>query len=122
MTTEQREAIERLKDDIKHAELRDAVDDDCTVCFTEDVDTVLFLIKEQQEEIEGLKNKEVLIRRYFKKCDLIKQKDKQIELMAFNLADYVMYYEYDKCRNPEMIKNKAEELKQYFERKSEDEK
>ena len=42
--------------------------------------------------------------------------------MAFNLADYVMYYEYDKCRNPEMIKNKAEELKQYFERKVEDEK
>ena len=81
-----------------------------------------YLLKEQQEEIENLKNKEVLIRRYFKKCDLIKQKDKQIELMAFNLADYVMYYEYDKCRNPEMIKNKAEELKQYFERKSEDEK
>lgn len=51
---------------------------------------------------------------------LLKKKDKQIELMAFNLADYVMYYEYDKCRNPEMIKNKAEELKQYFERKVED--
>ena len=47
---------------------------------------------------------------------------KQIDLMAFNLADYVMYYEYAKCRNPEMIKNKAEELKQYFERKVEDEK
>lgn len=50
----------------------------------------------------------------------LKQKDKQIDLMAFNLADYVMYYEYDKCRNPEMIKNKAEEIKQYFERKVED--
>lgn len=48
------------------------------------------------------------------------EKDKQIDLMAFNLADYVMYYEYDKCRNPEMIKNKAEEIKQYFERKVED--
>lgn len=42
------------------------------------------------------------------------QLKKQINLMAFNLADYVMYYEYDKCRNPEMIKNKADELKQYF--------
>ena len=52
--------------------------------------------------------------------DCIKRKDKQIDLMAFNLADYIMYYEYDKCRNPEMIKNKAEELKQYFERKVED--
>lgn len=40
--------------------------------------------------------------------------------MAFNLADYVMYYEYDKCRNPEMIKNKAKELEQYFERKVEE--
>ena len=45
------------------------------------------------------------------------EKDKQIDLMAFNLADYVMYYEYDKCRNPEMIKNKAEEIKQYFGRR-----
>lgn len=122
MTTEQREAIDRLKDDIKYADMRDTVDDDCTICFIDDLDTALSLIKEQQEEIEGLKDKEVLIKRYFKKCDLIKQKDKQIDLMAFNLADYVMYYEYDKCRNPEMIKNKAEELKQYFERKVEDEK
>ena len=52
--------------------------------------------------------------------NMLKEKDRQIDLMAFNLADYVMYYEYDKCRNPEMIKNKAEELKQYFERKVED--
>lgn len=48
----------------------------------------------------------------------IKNKDKQIDLMAFSLADYVMYYEYDKCRNPEMIKQKAKELKQYFETKA----
>lgn len=130
MTSEQREAIERLKDDIKHAELRDAVDDDCTVCFTEDVDTILSLIKEQQEEIERLKtdNGNVwqlnanMSKRHLKDICKLKQKDKQIDLMAFNLADYVMYYEYDKCRNPEMIKNKAEEIKQYFERKAEDEK
>lgn len=51
-----------------------------------------------------------------------KLKNRQIDLMTFSLADYVMYYEYDKCRNPEMIKNKAEELKQYFERKAENEK
>lgn len=48
----------------------------------------------------------------------IKEKDKQINLMAFNIADYVMYYEYDKCRNPEMIKSKANEIKQYFEKKA----
>lgn len=50
----------------------------------------------------------------------LKKKDKIIDLMAYNLADYVMYYEYDKCRNPEMIKNKAKEIKQYFERKARD--
>lgn len=64
------------------------------------IETALSLIKEQQEKMEN--------------------KDKQIDLMAFNLADYVMYYDYDKCRNPEMIKNKAKEIKQYFERKVED--
>lgn len=50
----------------------------------------------------------------------LEQKDKQIDLMAFNLADYIMYYEYDKCRNPEIIKNKAKELKRCFERKVKD--
>ena len=48
----------------------------------------------------------------------LQQKDKKIDLIAFSLADYVMYYEYDKCRNPEMIKQKAKELKQYFETKA----
>lgn len=62
MTKEQREAIDRLKDDIKYADMRDTVDDDCTICFIDDLDTVLSLIKEQQEEIE--------------------KKDKQIDLMA----------------------------------------
>ena len=46
---------------------------------------------------------------------IIKEKDKQIDLMAFNLADYVMYYEYDKTRNPDMIKLKAKEIKKNFE-------
>ena len=53
MTTEQREAIDRLKDDIKYADMRDTVDDDCTICFIDDLDTVLSLIKEQQEKIEN---------------------------------------------------------------------
>lgn len=136
MTKEQSEAIEYFMDKIKDAiprytemlidgkiikeevyQIKMRFDQE----DAEKMKTVLNMLKEKDEEIEKLKNKEVLIKRYFKKCDLIKQKDKQIELMAFNLADYVMYYEYDKCRNPEMIKNKAEELKQYFERKVEDE-
>lgn len=55
MTKEQREAIDRLKDDIKYADMRDTVDDDCTICFIDDLDTVLSLIKEQQEEIDLIK-------------------------------------------------------------------
>ena len=111
MTKEQEEAIDRLR---KITNRQILYGNKCGITIEgfrelqEDIDTVLSLIKEQQEEIEGLKNKEVLIKRYFKKCDLIKQKDKQIDLMAYDLADYVMYYEYDKCRNPVMIKNKAE--------------
>ena len=160
MTNEQREAIERLKDDIKHAELRDAVDDDCTVCFTEDVDTVLSLIKEQQEQIEKkdkyidfykkglereiesnrenimelikqdkeikkIKDKEVLVKRYFKKCDLIKQKDKQIDLMAKKINQ--AYFDEDKfCVWFEKMMGVQQKMdygyvvdliKQYFERK-----
>ena len=93
MTTEQREAIDRLQELVNLRKRKNNIKHDTCICGTENLDTVLSLIKEQ---------------------------DRQIDLMAFNLADYVMYYEYDKCRNPEMIKNKAEELKQYFERKVED--
>lgn len=77
MTNEQRVRVDRLE--------RYLITDrekTYTTVRVNDLDTALSLIKEQQEEIEGLKNKEVLIKRYFKKCDLIKQKDKQIELMA----------------------------------------
>ena len=77
MTNEQKVRIDRLE--------RYLISDKMNI-YTEvrvnDLDTVLSLIKEQQGEIEGLKNKEVLIKRYFKKCDLIKQLTKQIDLMA----------------------------------------
>lgn len=90
MTTEQREALDRLNKDKKCSlDFKGYI----TIVRVADLDTVSSLIKEQ---------------------------NKQIDLMAFNLADYVMYYDYDKCRNPEMIKNKAKEIKQYFERKVED--
>lgn len=48
------------------------------------------------------------------------KKDKIKDKLAFALADYVMYYEYDKCRNPEMIKNKAKEQIEYFTNKVEE--
>ena len=74
MTNEKREAIEYLKESV-------LIYKNTIPKISDSIDTVLSLIKEQQEEIEGLKNKEVLIKRYFKKCDLIKQKDKQIDLI-----------------------------------------
>ena len=105
MTNEQREAIEMLKY-IKETNTligfniadRDKI-----------ADTVLSLIKEQQAEMEDLKNKSVLIKRYFKKCDLIKQKDKQIDLMAELVykrfkAELLLEYGFEN----------EEQLKQYF--------
>ena len=53
--------------------------------------------------------------------NLIQEQDNLIDELSYKLADYIMYYDYDKCRNPDMIKNKAEELKQFYERKVEDE-
>lgn len=47
------------------------------------------------------------------------QNEKMIDEMAYSLADYMMYYDYDKCRVPHMIKHKAEELKEYFRKKVE---
>lgn len=117
MTNEQRESVERLRkgiDDILFATLYSQEE------MNTDIDTVLALIKEQQEEIEGLKDKEVLIKRYFNKCDLIKQKDKQIDLMADFIGQDM------RCIRPEIKCNKMTHdckdcVKQYFERKVEDE-
>ena len=80
--------------------------------FKDDIEllkSALSLIKEQQEEIEGLKNKEVLIKRYFKKCDLIKQKDKQIDLMA-----EIFYKRFKAELLLEYGFENEEQLKQYF--------
>ena len=106
MTNEQRESVERLRkgiDDILFATLYSQEE------MNTDIDTVLALIKEQQEEIEGLKDKEVLIKRYFNKCDLIKQKDKQIDLMAELVykrfkAELLLEYGFEN----------EDQLKQYF--------
>lgn len=109
MTNEQRESVERLRkgiDDILFATLYSQEE------MNTDIDTVLALIKEQQEEIEGLKDKEVLIKRYFNKCDLIKQKDKQIDLMADKLveAHEWFYSKFDNFTKEDFIK--------YFETKA----
>ena len=100
MTNEQREAIEDVE------EFNNKFD--CGK-YKKSINTVLSLIKEQQEEIEKLKNKEVLIKRYFKKCDLIKQKDKQIDLMA-----EIFYKRFKAELLLEYGFENEEQLKQYF--------
>ena len=122
MTNEQREAIDRLNKDKN----RPLACGDITVVNIADIDTALLLIQEQQEEIEGLKNKEVLIKRYFKKCDLIKQKDKQIDLMANcilarEIGKMTCQFN-EKCTKYENGRDIhcKDCIKQYFERKVED--
>lgn len=120
MTNEQREAIELLEG------IRDNTWTTKYIMSSDSkkADTVLSLIKEQQQEIEGLKNKEVLIKRYFKKCDLIKQKNKQIDLMAEWIEKHTKYYDEDGCYC-EVEKEICEKdiecidcIKQYFETKA----
>ena len=86
-------------------------------------------IEEAKEQL--LKHKkeidaEYISARYSKAIEVVlselDKKDKIIYNLAFALADYVMYYEYDKCRNPEMIKNKAKEQIEYFTNKVEEDK
>ena len=89
MTTEQREAIDRLNKD-KNKPLACG---DITIVNISDLDTALSLIKEQQEKMEN--------------------KDKQIDLMAELVykrfkAELLLEYGFEN----------EEQLKQYFERKS----
>ena len=121
MTNEQREAIDRLDKDKDYP----LACGDITIVNVEAIEIVLSLIKEQQGEIEGLKNKEVLIKRYFKKCDLIKQLKKQIDLMAEYISKQDV--EEDICMknktNPDWCNEDyttcKDCIKQYFERKVE---
>ena len=108
MTNEQREAIDRFKHllNLKYTPFNGGRN---VLIDKEAIDTALSLIKEQQAEMEDLKNKSVLIKRYFKKCDLIKQKDKQIDLMAELVykrfkAELLLEYGFEN----------EEQLKQYF--------
>lgn len=110
MTTEQREAIDRLQELVNLRKRKNNIKHDTCICGTEDLDTVSSLIKEQQAEMEDLKNKSVLIKRYFKKCDLIKQKDKQIDLMARAIDNYDSQLVINTFKNKEHVKQYFAEL------------
>ena len=43
-------AINNLKEDVKYADLRDTVDGDCTICYIEDLETVLNYISELEKK------------------------------------------------------------------------
>ena len=49
MTTEQRKAIDRLEELVRLRKSKNTIKYDNCICSTEDLDTVLSLIKEQQE-------------------------------------------------------------------------
>lgn len=114
MKNSQLEMINRLENNIKHAELKTVIDDDSTVCLINDIDMAVSLIKEQQEKIAKYEKiyKEYDCYRWVKELD---KRDKQIDLMAKywnaglamcdNCDKIVEKYEKNNCENC---------IKQYF--------
>lgn len=102
MTNEQREAIDRLQELVNLRKRKNNIKHDTCICGTRDLDTVLALIKEQQDKIAKYEKiyKEYDCYRWVKELD---KKDKQIDLMA-------RAFKQDDVRT-------VEEIKQYFENK-----
>ena len=117
MTTEQREAIDRLSSLLKKGKYgvagKTLLYEDYYMLknVLEVVENQEQKIIKQQEEIENLKNKEVLIKRYFQKCDLIKQKDKIIDLMSKQLAGLTIW---NTEKDEPLILTDKEEVINYF--------
>lgn len=117
MTNEQREAIDRLSSLLKKGKYgvagKTLLYEDYYMLknVLEVVENQEQKIIKQQEEIENLKNKEVLIKRYFQKCDLIKQKDKIIDLMSKQLAGLTIW---NTEKDEPLILTDKEEVINYF--------
>ena len=117
MTNEQREAIDRLSSLLKKGKYgiagKTLLYEDYYMLknVLEVVENQERKIIKQQEEIENLKNKEVLIKRYFQKCDLIKQKDKIIDLMSKQLAGLTIW---NTEKDEPLILTDKEEVINYF--------
>ena len=109
MTNEQREAVEICKEKIIEPfyNFPNPISIELKDTDVGAIETILSLIKEQQGEIEGLKNKEVLIKRYFKKCDLIKQKDKQIQELE---KEKIELKEYNKIVSDRIVEYKKNSI------------
>lgn len=86
MTTEQREAIDRLEELVKlRKDKTNTLKHDTCICGTIDLDTVLNMLKDKE----------------------IEKKDEIIDLMANYIVNLIKY------NNPEEIRE-VEEIKQYF--------
>ena len=101
MTNEQREAIKYLKESV-------LIYKNAIPKMSNTIDTVLYLIKAQQEEISKYKT---LYERAL--SDVVKT-DKQIDLMAEQLAGLTIWN--SKKEEPTILTDK-EDVKQYFEQK-----
>lgn len=121
MKNSQLEMINRLENNIKHAELKTVIDDDSTVCLINDIDMAVSLIKEQQEKIAKYEKiyKEYDCYRWVKELD---KKDKQIDLMAEWISERCFYKD-DYSNSCEIIQDSCSKeddckhcIKQYFER------
>lgn len=125
MTTEQKEAIEKLKQKLKPSEYGGY----CVLgynekyCFgkseVEALETVLNLIQEQEKETEKYKNlyQKALDDAVITAHDNM-QKDKMVNLMSEQLAGLTIF---DIDKEEPLILGDKEEVKQYFERKVENE-
>lgn len=123
MNEEEKEAIERLKEDVKYADLRDTVDGDCTICYIEDVETILNLIKKQQADIDLNNETEIALNNRI--MDLEEDiKEYEIMLDMFDSREYRKKYLKERRKEqPNLLYPDADEIyKRYYEQKAEIEK
>ena len=125
MKNSQLKMINRLENNIKHAELKTVIDDDSTVCLINDIDMAVSLIKEQQEKIAKYEKiyKEYDCYRWVKELN---KKDKQIDLMAKKIneayCDETSFYNwFEKTFGIRAEGDYSKEIKQYYEKEVENE-
>lgn len=118
MTNEERKAINNIKAFIRSIRSDLVEESEDNQELANDLDTALLLIQEQQEEIERLKtdNGNVwqlnanMSKRHLKDICKLKQKDKQIDLMARAIDNYDSQLEINTFKDKEHIKQYFVEL------------
>lgn len=118
MTTEQREAIEKIDNKLNMTE-----DEEITVnLLYQKVDILESLIKEQQKEIESLQKE---VNEENNRCMILANNDKFKEQVIDLMAEHIHINNCYKCPNIKCEDNGGitceDCIKQYFERKVEDE-